>query len=166
MHRNVRAQIIKPWLSINCATFNLSCSLLSESYSSSSWVNKTLRWVVSKQQRLNCEGLLRQRAKWRSKQYDICCSLNSHPAASWTLSPSWPPSRSPPCSPSASTPPAAVSGSSDAPLKRPSPSRSACCPPGAAAETWRWHRLQRSAQATQPNGARGNTIDLLHVRWR
>lgn len=62
MYQTVRAQIIKPPLGIKCATFNLSCSLLSESYSSSSWGHKTPR-IVGKQQQLNCEALLKQRAK-------------------------------------------------------------------------------------------------------
>lgn len=127
---------------------------------------QNIRRVISEQQRLNCKGLLKQRADWRSEQVDICCSLNSLPAASWTLSLSWPPSRSPPCSLSALTLPAVVFGSSDAPLKHPSPSPSACYPPGAAAETWRWHRLQRSAQATQPSsGERKTQLTIKFINW-
>lgn len=95
-------------------------------------------------------------AAGKPRQFATDCSVNSHPAASWTLAPSWPPSRPPPCSLSASTPPAAACGSSEAPPMRPSPSRSACRPPGAAAGTWRWQRLRRSARATQPNSGKGN----------
>lgn len=118
------------------------------------------QWVVFfKQLRTQNRLIISELQQVNREQSDFPntdCSVNSHPAASWTLAPSWPPSRPPPCSLSASTPPAAACGSSDAPTKRPSPSRSACRPPGAAAGTWRWQRLRRSARATQPNSGKGN----------
>lgn len=65
--------------------------------------------------------------------FSLTAQSDSHPAASCTLSPSWPPSRLPPCRLSAPTPPAAVRGSLNVLPGRPSLFQSVCFRPGAAA---------------------------------
>lgn len=96
---------------------------------------------------------------WHTAQSD------SHPAASCTLSPFWPPSRLRPCRLSAPTPPAAVCGSSNVLPERPSPFPSVCFLLVAAAMFSLSHQLQRTAPAIQPNDGK-NPIKLSSGYWR